>query len=48
MDVSELWAIDFLHNEGTNTLVIGDQAKNDGLSGVGAQMSAIQLTMAST
>ena len=23
MDFSELWAIDFLHNEGPNTLVMG-------------------------
>ena len=33
MDLSELWDIDSLHNEGTNTLVKGDLGWRDGFTG---------------
>ena len=48
MDLSELQAIYSLHIEGINTLVMGGQAKKDGLLGVGTRMSVIKLTLAGT
>ena len=44
MDLSELWDIDSLHIEGTNTLVKGGLSWKGWMvyRGVGAQMSAIK------
>ena len=35
MDLSELWDIDSVHNEGTNTLVKGGLGWRDGFTGRG-------------
>ena len=50
MDLNTLWAINFLHNDGTNSYFSNRwfRLKNDGLLGMGARTSAIKFVLAGT